>query len=777
MYKATQQASEDISQNQAALMELAGKLSLSTNVPQDRKRAKEILAEYEARINELAGELQKDPLAFRRKSGDILGLSRRVQKEWTTGEAAAILARNTGLAEWDKTQKELVKSGKIDDPESIPFLRKQLLGDLGEIGWDPATQDYNQWKDEYLVPYKDFLKPYIEFADKIKPQINAESYVGGTGQDAMYIIEHGGKTEKLTIREINEKLLGMLNADDAYLGYAKQRGMIGAQSGYTFTKGSNELIPYWIDEELAKKHDLTVSVKDADGNITEQYYTGWNPASKIGQAMESIAGAFVRDNQLESYKRVKENPYTYHDKTTNDGVIIDPVLGTANVSNFAFTNYAYVPSTGTTVTPAARYIGEINQLKSSVKTTLPTVLQYAKNAIEMMALSPVNKNRRRDFNKMQDDVLTLYQKAEEGDMKPLHDYLNNNGIKSDALDKVVFANQEALRKASNLQNQYDALKTIARNKLGLNATPDQVKAEINAILLNKGYAVTPVNVASTTGGYALTPQEQREGYKAVKGAEKWFANPANWGDQFLVQISDGRGKIEYRMMTMQELRADPRNFLETWQDNADNLKLDVTITTGGAQNTIRETFKGGKAAKDASWSNKPVSDVSQVSLVRNKYSVQGSDGKRYEINNNFALRIPSTKEVTVKKAVKNPKTGKMENKVITYPANSSITVFLPAGMAQSKELNNFIANTSPKAILENEVIQADAEYTGVTRAAKDRKVDSPQMFYTVSPSVIYDPATKAVNIYGKWVGELTDQQVRDLTYEAIKKDINADNIK
>lgn len=240
MFRATQQASQDITQNQAAIYDLYGKLKVAAIDP-DKERANALIKGYESKINDLTKVLQENPLAFRRKTGDILGLSRELAKDFSTGELASINNRYATVAEWRKRQLE---NKDIKDKQSITLAERKWINDYAESikktggsGWNPTTESGMSVPLQELYNTEDIQKKYDDYAKDMfaKTTATATAYT-----DGMYIWENGETRVQKTAEEIMQDLNNRFQVDEDTQNYLKQRQEIGSKHGW-YTEGG-ELI-------------------------------------------------------------------------------------------------------------------------------------------------------------------------------------------------------------------------------------------------------------------------------------------------------------------------------------------------------------------------------------------------------------------------------------------------------------------------------------------------------------------------------------------------------
>lgn len=298
MYAAVQQASKDITENQAAMYDLYGKLQLNA-LSKDKPRAKEILAGYENSINEIAAELQADPLSFRRKGGDLLGLSRQMHKDFTRGEAAAIQSNYNVDAEWQKDYDKLAREGKLDHANWIQALRAKNLGNYKGVGYNSSTGNYNSYSPDNLVSYVNLDEELAKTVKEIEKEVRASSSARVEmvqGADGKMIRETSQTTEKRIRDEILQVASEKFYNDPKIQAFIRQGSDIGMLSGY-----------YNKDAEGNLTSQISPFKMDEKGNYildkNKQLIT--NPESTAARKFESLVTRFAVDNVTASKNSLK----------------------------------------------------------------------------------------------------------------------------------------------------------------------------------------------------------------------------------------------------------------------------------------------------------------------------------------------------------------------------------------------------------------------------------------------------------------------------------------
>lgn len=300
MYKATQQASSDIAQNEAYIYSLYDKLQLQA-LPQDKERARQIVSGYEQKINDMTQSLQDNPLSFRRKTAELTGLARTLSNDFTKGEAAAIGQEYTSVMDWKKRQLE---NKEIKDKQSIILAEQQWLSDYGEKGglkWNPVTgKGTNSVGTEELYNTVDVQAKYDKYAkDKVAHIMSTATAT----TDGRYIYKEGQTTVTKSKEEIMKDLASRFMVDEESQNYLRQRSKIKALTN-------------WYDEKDQLRTDENSGLATVLGASAESYWQ--DDVTKKTKSM-SADGYGMQDNA----------------QSLKDGaaLVIDPQTGEYNTPN------------------------------------------------------------------------------------------------------------------------------------------------------------------------------------------------------------------------------------------------------------------------------------------------------------------------------------------------------------------------------------------------------------------------------------------------------------
>lgn len=516
MLQATQQAAQDIEQNQIATMSLYDKLNIDSLPGVDRDRAKNIVATYQDKIDGLIQQMNEDPLSFRRKSGDIVSIARDIRQNWTQGEAAAISAQAQAMKEWEERQYALFKAGKITDPQSIQAMKNKMLQDFNRSGGTSFNDGkYNQLGVQDLMPSIDLqekLYSYIKDMNPRKVVQEGESL----SKDGLYIVKTKRGTETLTEGELLNVAMQSLMGDTGTLNYLAQRQSIGTGGRFFDTETGSLISPYEVIEE-----------KDKKGNIIQRL--NWkNDKTPLANLLQGVIDRKVTNN-VEFSQTTKVEPYAYlnqqasinSDKKTD---VAPDEVDQPVILRSAFNN-------------TEEYNQALANLQASTAQINETFENYAKN------LSSA------DQSKYIAALADAQAKAKLGDYTAFDNlvatYAGNN-IELRRQAKVLASNNVM---EDNYRTQYKVLEQLAiANDPGLVHDTKQLKAAVDNILTAKnpttGQSLYNTSISKPihiTYGKTWDGLARVVAQKLFKGLETKFENIENWPSH--VYYQDENGKI------------------------------------------------------------------------------------------------------------------------------------------------------------------------------------------------------------------------------------------
>ena len=504
MFKVAQQASEDISQNQAAIYDLYGKLQLPA-IENDKEEAKALLGGYETKINDISKTLVDNPLEFRRKSGDILGLAREMAKDFSTGKAANIASRYASLNEWEKRQFE---NKDIKDKEAITAMKANILSTdkrSGGLKYNPVTNSGRSLPIEELYGTVDLNKQFMDRADKIVAQVTAN---GNADKDGKYIYTWKNKTEKRTPEQIRQVLYSDFLADQDTQNYIKQRSKIGTMNG-------------WMDEKGNFMQPTLEDLKDKTGKVVGQREV-WPEGSALKNLMDANVGRYALFNTDYSRTMKSDSAYATDMALRMKTNIVDTKTGVQTINPFGVkpdsaTPYDDVQKKITTLQQEG--IAAFDQTQNNFENTILGLKNL--NASEKQILAKESREaliaakQNGDFSKFK----SLYKKAESmGASIGTQDYRQS-------LETI----ETNLRAANTAKNQLATYEDMAKQKLG-SWTPDQLKRKTNELMSSSANNQN-MTTNTTSGDIFYDPIDKALYADGLKQIGQDFANGSipTWG--------------------------------------------------------------------------------------------------------------------------------------------------------------------------------------------------------------------------------------------------------
>ena len=504
MFKVAQQASEDISQNQAAVYDLYGKLQLPA-IENDKEEAKALLGGYEAKINDISKTLVDNPLEFRRKSGDILGLAREMAKDFSTGKAANIASRYASLNEWEKRQFE---NKDIKDKEAITAMKANILATdkkAGGLKYNPVTQSGRSLPIEELYGTVDLNKQFMERANKIVAQVTAN---GNADKDGKYIYTWKNKTEKRTPEQIRQVLYSDFLADQDTQNYIKQRSKIGTMNG-------------WLDKEGNFMSPTLEDVKDKSGKVVGQKEV-WPEGSALKNLMDANVGRYQLFNTDYSRTMKSDAAYATDMALRMKTNIVDTKTGVQTVNPFGVD-----PSTTTPYDDVQKKITTLQQ--EGVTMFNQTQLNF-ENTI--LGLPNLNAEQKKILaNSSREALAAAMQNGDFTKFKDVYAKAAKMGANIGTQDykQAIEGIEVNLRAANTAKAQIATYEDIAKQKLGT-YTPDQLKKKVNELMSSKANNQN-MNTNTTSGDIFNDPIDKALYNDGLKQIGQEFANGSipSWG--------------------------------------------------------------------------------------------------------------------------------------------------------------------------------------------------------------------------------------------------------
>lgn len=261
----------------------------------DTPRLREIVQGYEGQVDDLVSEIQKNPLEYSRKLGDIRNLGRQIRSDFGTGEVAAIEKRFNEDAQWWKDAKELQKKDpQLYTDDYLRRLRRRNLEESGTVSYK-GNNDYtpysansvhglgnlNEWVDERL-------KDAIPDAQSVERDVNSGGWIVTT--------KEGTKT--MTAGELNDILTNSFNADTELQRAILQREELG-MDGFNGISTDGNINP------ISSIRD--VEMVDDKGNVVKVPTLGFSD-NILGSAFRAGVEKFGFES-TESSERIKASPF------------------------------------------------------------------------------------------------------------------------------------------------------------------------------------------------------------------------------------------------------------------------------------------------------------------------------------------------------------------------------------------------------------------------------------------------------------------------------------
>lgn len=617
MLMATQQATQDIQQNEAAMYDLYGKLQVNA-LPNDRQDADKRLAYYEDQINAISQQLQSDPLAFRRKAPQITNLARTLHKDMTRGELAAIQGNYDKDVEWQKTYQDLIRGGKISDPQSVNALRAYNLGNFGKTAFDQTTGNYNTYNPDELLPGVNLTTHIDEVVAKMKPQIinqSHASFMTDKAGEPQFIVEQGGETKVLTEAEIANAAYNEILSNRDVLSSLKQRSDIGTQTGVF--NGDEFITPFNYEKVDDEKYELK-----------------WNPESTVAKAMQAAIEIYKVNDITKSYKRIKNvSGRGAGTKDEYNGYVVDVGNGKITTSAIPTDVSQYMANSPTGINDAS-----IAQIQNDIRTSAIEGLKVAANPLIETVADAIDQSGADagllvqlqnvfdgvmsvddldTFVKNFDEVLTNIEKETKTEI-----------LSTPRIESALNAIDSRVRDANNIKNQYDIYKQVA---IWTGTTTDKLYSD------KKGNDVT-VDLIETDGDYYQGTDANVFAGTAKKIAEK-YEDTSRLPDVFsyTVEEKDADGNPTGHVFVNEITR------------DAFNKKFGFTGTAGSAStlddvNWGTGTTKAGKSTKDekGSITKAKITGVSRIiDDVPTKSLTEGEGSK--VLQSPFKLYVESPK--------------------------------------------------------------------------------------------------------------------------------------
>jgi len=257
----------------ASAVSLYDKLSADV-LQQDNPRAKEIVAGYESKINDIVTNIQKNPLEFSKYGRDIRGMGRAINKDWNMGEIHTMQTNKKKLVDYYNELDDLHKKDPNQfDGTYITSMKANALKNYQEgagynVNRGIATNNIN-------VDNATALPNLFETFSKAADKMTADGYkIEKASKGDGYIYKVGNETKELTKQKLLEAFSSWAQGQDGANAAIQQRKSLGL-AGF----------------EDADVNNIIKYGKDAKGN------TIVNPSDNYyGRNAEAIANTFFSKN-------------------------------------------------------------------------------------------------------------------------------------------------------------------------------------------------------------------------------------------------------------------------------------------------------------------------------------------------------------------------------------------------------------------------------------------------------------------------------------------------
>ncbi len=221
MLKAVNLADQQIAKQEQAAGDLYGRLKFDALSP-DRTRREEIIGGYKGEIDELARDIQANPLAYRKDLTRIRGLSDRILDDVERGEIGAIQGNFDTRVAYEKELDTNVKSKDIDADEKAKLLAFYDNA-YGGANYE-SISDHNVYQTGFLAPKQDIIKRVNElgkgFGDDLIEKWGWSLRDKGDGK---YIVTSKTGDRQISQEEIRAAMISALRSDPAIGSYLNTR--------------------------------------------------------------------------------------------------------------------------------------------------------------------------------------------------------------------------------------------------------------------------------------------------------------------------------------------------------------------------------------------------------------------------------------------------------------------------------------------------------------------------------------------------------------------------
>lgn len=298
-------------------------------LPKDMPRYSEILAGYDAAINEIARRAQADPKRSQTLQPDIMRLQQQMRNDLEAGELAAFVNRKKDA---DAAEKQIDKLYEKDPTVSV-LAKERFRQGITAANYDPNTRTYEK------------IKPY-------------EVQVWTPEETNKWRTTVGNAVKETTIRSIEEDektgRLQQIKTRGAMIGVARKRALeaiVNAvpEQALRATQQRRELLSSQtpLDDEVDETQFYT---KDKEGNIIPNLNTVW------GREVESLAQSITRE-------QFKGNVFQFTDQAALANLKSNLAMGRMKYGQILQAEEDYYPKLVTLYDGTGYNGGEVNGVK------------------------------------------------------------------------------------------------------------------------------------------------------------------------------------------------------------------------------------------------------------------------------------------------------------------------------------------------------------------------------------------------------------------------------
>lgn len=223
----------------------------------DKQRVKQIVNEYQNKINSLVENISSNPTEWRKYSSDVKNLGKELANNYTKGELAAIQGNYSAYQNWLKEDNERFKKGDITS-EWLSSAKNKYLSEFNGTNYDNNLGAYNSIKTEALAKHVDLNKKFDDYLKDVKAN---STDVKNTTIGTQWLIKTENGNEWVDEARLAQIAANKLSADDETKAFIRQGANLG------IFKDPAKVIEN-VMQGAIKTHaySKTKSVKDYDPN-------------------------------------------------------------------------------------------------------------------------------------------------------------------------------------------------------------------------------------------------------------------------------------------------------------------------------------------------------------------------------------------------------------------------------------------------------------------------------------------------------------------------------